>query len=157
MAIKIAIIVVGALKRDAIRETIEDYLDRIGRYTAVELIRVKPWKGSTAVAETLSREAQRLSGLLRKDDLVVVLDEQGGELTTQGFADWLDRVVSYSTRKRLCFVVGGSFGLYHTIKQRADRVMALSKLTLAYELATLILVEQIYRAFTIIRGEPYSH
>jgi len=157
--LKIAIVVVGALKRAHIREAIEEYIKRLKRYTTVELVKVKAGAGSDSLTreELLRKEAERLERVLKKEDLLVVLDEKGKALTTAEFSRWLEDTINLSGRKRVCFVVGGSYGLSETIKKRAHRVMSLSKLTLPYELATLVLAEQLYRAFTIIKGEPYSH
>ncbi len=156
---KIAIVVVGAIKRGYIRDAIDEYIKRIGRYTRVELIKVRPAGSSASVTreELLRKEAERVERVLKKEDLLVVLDERGTMPTTREFADWLEDVIVHSGRKRLCFVVGGSYGLSQTVKKRAHRLLSLSSLTLAYELAVLVLAEQIYRAFTIMKGEPYSH
>ena len=154
---KIAIIVVGAIKRGYIREAIEEYIERIGRYTGVELIKVKAASGRVAREELLKKEAERVEKILKREDLVVALDEKGRSVSTMEFSGWLEDTMNLSGRRRICFVVGGSYGLSDSMKKRAHRVLSLSRLTLAYELAALVLVEQIYRAFTIIKGEPYSH
>lgn len=171
MGVKIALISIGQKKKGYISEGIDDYLARIKRYTSVETIDLKPEpgpkKGSVTV-EALKKEGRRIEQKLKSGDYVVVLSDAAaaGEMrgsaraakafNSREFAGFLEGAMS-SGKKRLCFIVGGPYGLHGSIIERADLLMSLSRMTLPHGLARLVLAEQIYRAFTIMRGEPYSH
>jgi 23S rRNA (pseudouridine1915-N3)-methyltransferase len=93
---------------------------------------------------------------LEKDTVLIALDEFGKELTSEGLADLIVKKGNLSTKK-LVFLIGGAFGLDESVLKRADHRISLSKLTFPHQLVRLILAEQVYRAYTIIRNEKYHH
>ena len=102
------------------------------------------------------REAEGIRKLLRDGDHVVLLDERGREPRSTELAAWLEQRLSQSSR-RLVFIVGGPYGFDQSIYALAREQLSLSRLTFSHQMVRLFFVEQIYRAFTIIKGEPYHH
>ncbi len=148
---KIVFICVGAIKKQYLREGFFEYINRIERYSPVEVLEIKKDTLSSGI-----KDAGRILDKLRKDDYVVVLDEKGSAFVSDRFARWLEAIFSRGKR-RLCFVAGGPYGFHESVKERADLLLSLSPMTMPHDLARVVLAEQIYRAFTIMRGEPYSH
>ncbi len=155
---KIVFLSVGALKKGYIKEGFVDFVSRIKRYLKVEEIEVKEGLGTSRapVVDVQRKEGARLLEKIKDGDLVYALTIEGDSLSTKEFASVIERALSGST-KRLVFITGGSYGLHDSVLERAQRSLSLSTLTLPHELARLVIAEQVYRAFTIIRGEPYSH
>lgn len=155
---KLLFLSVGSLKKAYIKEGFKDYLSRIKRYAKVEEAEVKEGLGtkSAPTRDVKRKEGTRLLEKIKENDLVIALVVEAKALSTEEFSKVIDRVLS-SSAKRLVFITGGSYGLHDSVLDRADRELSLSTLTLPHELARLVIAEQVYRAFTIIRGEPYSH
>ena len=155
---KIIFLSVGKLKKGYAKDGIVEYLGRIKRYLPVEEVVVKDESsgGKIPKVDVIRREAERLQGKINKGDIVVALDERGKGFTSHGFANEVERFTG-SGKKRICFVVGGAYGLSPEFKAGADLLLRLSEMTMPHDMARLVLAEQVYRAFTIIRGEPYSH
>ena len=101
------------------------------------------------------REGDLILQKLQSSDTVVLLDEHGKELRSIEFADWLQR--KQNTTRRLVFIIGGPYGFSKAVYERANERLSLSKMTFSHQMVRLIFCEQIYRACTIIRGEPYHH
>lgn len=155
---KILLLSVGTLKKGYIKEGVRDYLSRIKRYVKVDELQVKEGLGTkkAPIVDVMRKEGARLLEKIKEDDLVVALVIDAKPLSTKEFADMIENALSSSVA-RLVFITGGSYGLHESVLKRARIKLSLSKLTLPHELARLVLAEQVYRAFTIIRGEPYSH
>lgn len=155
---KIAIISVGRIKKEYIKDGFNDYVSRVLRYAPIETHEVKDAVATqkTLVERSLKVEAERIAGKLRSSDFVVALTDSGRGFTSKEFSGFMEKVAS-SGKKRICFIVGGSYGLHPTLIEGSDASLSLSKMTMPHELARLVLAEQLYRAFTISRGEPYSH
>ena len=143
----LTIVAVGKVKERGIREAIDDYLRRVGRYVAIEEIEVRD---VPAPELTLALERR-----VPSPAHVVVLDVDGKAMTSEGFARWLDGRMRQG-KGRVVFVIGGAEGLPQTVRARADEKLSLSTMTLPHRLARLFLAEQLYRAFTILRNEPYA-
>ena len=149
---KYRIVVVGRPPVGPLRDAIADYEKRASRYWPIEILEVQaePAKSRTP-DEVRRREAERL--LERASGHIVALDERGRSFTTDVFAKWVaDR---RDRAEDTTFVIGGAFGLDETVRKRATLVLSVAPWTLQHELARLILAEQLYRAGTILRGEPY--
>lgn len=142
---KAVLIIVGKTREPYIQAGVDEYVRRIGRYM--------PFRVEVAPEERGSVGALRL---LRENDYVVLLDERGREYRSVEFAEWLNRMQGMSAR-RLAFVIGGAYGFSEEMYERADEKISLSKLTFSHELARLVFAEQLYRACTILRHEPYHH
>ncbi len=155
---KLLILAVGRLRSPFYRQAFEDYGRRLVHYTRFESVEVKgvklPPKESAATRKSiLAREAERLLARIPAGARTVALAEEGRTLDSAGLADLVGR----ERGGVLVFVVGGSLGLHDDLKKRADLLLSLSRMTLPHELARLVLAEQLYRAFTILRGEPYHN
>lgn len=142
---KAVLIIVGKTREPYIQAGVDEYVRRIGRYM--------PFRVEVAPEERGSVGTLRL---LRENDYVVLLDERGREYRSVEFAEWLNRMQGMSAR-RLAFVIGGAYGFSKEVYERADEKISLSKLTFSHELARLVFAEQLYRACTILRHEPYHH
>ena len=153
---QIEIIAVDRLRSDWARAGVTEYLARIERFCRVEWKYVKP--STKAGARALEEEGQRLLKIAATGprDRLVALAPQAESLTSEGWAALLDRWCVDGVG-RAVFAVGGADGLSPTVTAAADRNVALGPQTLAHELAQVVLLEQLYRAWTIIRGEPYHH
>lgn len=155
---KIALIAVGKTSTPYIREGIEAFTARVNRYIGFEtevIPDLKTTRGLTA-DEQKRREGELILKALRPGDRVVLLDERGRTLTSVKFAAEIERNMSAGL-KRLVYIVGGPYGFSEAVYQRADAMMQLSAMTFTHEMVRLFFVEQVYRAMTILRGEPYHH
>ncbi len=155
---KITFISVGSIKNASFKDVAGDYLKRIKRYVPVETVEVKGEKASikTPREDILGKEGERILKRLKPGDFNVVLSEGGRTFTSRGFAEFIGGVAS-AGKKGLTFVIGGPFGLHGSVYEASDMDMSLSPMTLPHDMARVVLAEQVYRAFTILRGEPYSH
>jgi 23S rRNA (pseudouridine1915-N3)-methyltransferase len=156
---QIQIVAVGKLKEAYLVQGIAEYAKRLAPYTRLQFVEGRDEKApetmSPAEAEQVKqREGERLLAALRPEAYVVVLAIDGELWTSEQLARSLDQLATYG-RSQVAFVIGGSLGLADDVLRRADRRLSLGRLTLPHQLARLVLVEQVYRAFKIIRGEPY--
>ncbi|AKU92276.1 23S rRNA (pseudouridine(1915)-N(3))-methyltransferase RlmH [Vulgatibacter incomptus] len=152
---KVRILSIGADKSGLFEPAIAEYLKRIRRYVPVELVELPPSKkGGIDPQRAREEEGQSLLSRLKDSERVVVLDERGDLMGSEAFSREI--VQDAMNRGRdLAFLIGGAEGHSAAVRSRADRILALSPLTLAHRLARLVLVEQLYRGFAIARGEPY--
>jgi 23S rRNA (pseudouridine1915-N3)-methyltransferase len=140
------LLTVGRRADDVLLVAARDYINRLGRYVATDVLRIR--EGS------LLAERDALLRALEQDDLVVGLDERGAEHTTSELASLIARWQREGARK-VAFVIGGSEGLHADVKRRARQLWSLSRFTLPHRLALVVLAEQLYRVHTMLRGEPY--
>ena len=136
---------------------INDYVERINHYMPFNITVIPELKNTKALTEEQQkeREGDLILQKLQSSDTVVLLDEHGKELRSIEFADWLQR--KQNTTRRLVFIIGGPYGFSKAVYERANEKLSLSKMTFSHQMVRLIFCEQIYRACTIIRGEPYHH
>ena len=151
---KIRLIVIGKPKYSFIQEGIEEYMARVNRYVDFEYIQINDIKGVSEPRVLIERETERIEKVLKCND-VVILDQNGKEFTSEGFAKFLR---SYIDRGIRCleFVVGGAYGLTEEFKGQYVKV-SLSKMTFPHDLVRVIFLEQVYRAFTIMNKQSYHH
>lgn len=154
--LKIKIIVVDRTRSPFLREGESFYFERLRRYTQVEWVVTKPakMKKGKTTKEILNEEGQIIEKKLAQGDYLVALDRSGRQYDSEGLAKWLNELAT-GVRKRVCFIIGGPLGLSKGILEQCNRTLSLSKLTLTHEMSRLILLEQLYRACTILRGEKY--
>jgi 23S rRNA (pseudouridine1915-N3)-methyltransferase len=145
--VRVVVVAVGKVKERGVREAIDDYVGRIGRYLPVEEIELRDGPADDVAAAVRRR--------LPAGARIVALEVGGRSMTSEGFARWLERRGSEG-KGIVAFLIGGAEGLPPAIVREADEALSLSSLTLPHRLARLLLVEQIYRACTILRGEPYA-
>lgn len=155
---KITLISVGSLKKSCVKDSVEDYLKRIQNYCAVSSVEVKeePYSKKAVKEDSLKKEAGRIKKIIRPGDYVIALNDGGKAYTSRDFSRFIEGFMS-SGGKNICFVVGGPYGLHPSVMEAANVTLSLSKMTMPHEMALLMLSEQVYRAFTIMKGEPYSH
>lgn len=136
---------------------IDDYAGRIGHYMPFDIVTISEAKNTRNITEDQQKaiEGDLIMKQLRQPDTVVLLDEHGAELSCMEFASWLER--QRNTARRLVFVIGGPYGFSQPVYARADKLISLSRMTFSHQMVRLIFAEQLYRACTIIKGEPYHH
>lgn len=136
---------------------IDDYVSRICHYLPFAITVIPELKNTKNMTEEQQkiREGELILQKIQPSDTVVLLDEHGKEFRSIEFADWLQK--KQNTARRLVFVIGGPYGFSESIYKRADEQLSLSKMTFSHQMVRLLFVEQIYRACTIIKGEPYHH
>lgn len=159
MTVNISIITVGKLKEKYLKQGIEEYLKRLGSYAKVDVIEVSDEKAPEELSETemvqvKQKEGERILAKINPDAYVIALAINGKLKSSEELADSLDKLATYG-KSKVAFVIGGSLGLSDEVLKRSDEQLSFSKMTFPHQLMRLILVEQIYRAFRINRGEPY--
>jgi len=151
---RITLLAVGRLRSKPLRELCDEYLARLARYGPASVEEVKAAENGSA-AQRAAQESARLLAALQPSDQLCMLDERGAQVTSVQLSELLQSHELRST-KRLVFVLGGPFGVSDALRARG-KLLALSRLTLPHELCRAVLLEQLYRARTIQRGEPYHH
>ena len=155
---KIALLQTGKTTDKHIAELVNLYSNRIKKYSVFEIITLPDVKNTKnmPIQEQKIKEATRISQSINEDDYVILLDEKGKELRTLEFSGALEKLF-FLPKKRIVFVIGGPWGFAEEVYYRADYKMSLSKMTFPHQLVRLLFLEQLYRVFTIIKGEPYHH
>jgi 23S rRNA (pseudouridine1915-N3)-methyltransferase len=154
--LKIRFIVVDRTRASFLKEGEGIYLERLRRYTQIEWIEVKSAvirKGRTE-KDIRKIEGREIAKRLKPGDYVIALDPSGRQYNSEKFAGWLEKL-SINVRGWVSFIIGGPIGLSSEISDRANSVLSLSKLTLTHEMCRIFLLEQVYRAFTIMEGGKY--
>ena len=154
---KTELILVGRTADKRFVAGISDYAERISHYMPFAITTIPELKNTKNLSEEQqkSAEGEKILKLLQPSDTLVLLDEHGKELRSIEFAKWLTQ--RQSTSRRLVFVIGGPYGFSPAVYERANDKLSLSKMTFSHQMVRLIFTEQIYRACTIIKGEPYHH
>jgi len=155
---KIELLVIGKTRSPELNRLCTEYLRRLGRYIPSEVIVIPDLKrGRNESREQLKvREGMKLLEFIKPGDVFFLLDEGGKGYSSSEFADFLQKQLN-SGRKRLLLAIGGAYGFSKQVYDRADGQIQLSKMTFSHEMARLFLLEQLYRACTILKGEPYHH
>lgn len=153
---KMDVLVVGQLKDRYLEEGIQLYMKRLRRYGSIELIRIREEKKPNASLERLAiqKEGERILSRVKKDDTLVVLTEEGKLYDSRQWAASVQKWLG-ETPGRLHFVIGSGPGLSDEVKQRANHLLSLSRMTFPHQLALLFFLEQLYRGWTITKNEPY--
>ena len=155
--LKIVILTLGKTSASYLREGISVYQDRLKHYAKVEYKELPDVPAKGISSEVLKdREGEQFMKQLRPDDVVLLLDENGDHFSSRGFADMLQRHMN-SGVKQLVLIIGGAFGFSGEMYSRANGKISFSKMTYSHEMIRLLLVEQLYRAHTILKGESYHH
>ena len=155
---KIELFVVGKTNHNYLSPGIEDYLKRINRYIQFSIRCISDAKNTKNLSQQQQKNAEGQNILVAIDnsDYVVLLDEHGKEYKSIEFASLIDKKMQ-TVAKRLVFVVGGPYGFSEDVYKRANEKISLSKMTFPHDLIRLIFVEQLYRAFSILKQEPYHN
>jgi 23S rRNA (pseudouridine1915-N3)-methyltransferase len=157
--VHIHIISVGKLKEKYLMQGIDEYKKRLSSYAKVDIIEVPDEKAPEHLSEQemeqiKQREGERILAKIPNDAYVIALAIEGKMKSSEQFAASIDKLATYG-KSKIAFIIGGSLGLSKQVMQRADEALSFSKMTFPHQLMRLILLEQIYRAFRINRGEPY--
>lgn len=149
---------VGRTHTHYIIDGINQYLKRLKRYVQFSFMEIPDIKTSKSMSESVQKqkECDIILEKLNPSDIVILLDERGRMYDSIEFANSMERHMA-SGRKRLIFIIGGPYGFSADMYERADSKLSLSKMTFNHEMVRLFFVEQIYRAMTILRNEPYHH
>ena len=155
----IQIVSVGKLKEKYLKMGIEEYTKRLGAYAKIDLVEVADEKAPENLSEAdmeivKKKESDRILAKIGMDTYVIALAIEGKMKTSEQLAGDIESLMTYG-RSKIAFVIGGSLGLHEDVMKRSDEKLSFSKMTLPHQLMKLVLVEQIYRAFRIMKNEPY--
>lgn len=155
---KLRLVCVGKLTEPWQREAADDYAERLQRYFPLEIVELKEEKGGRKgdVSGLLKREGERILEKVPQQSVLIALDEKGRSLGSEQLAERLSNEMLHGGRD-WCLVIGGPYGLAQTVRQQADMLLSLSKMTFTHQMARLFLLEQLYRSGTILRNEPYHN
>ncbi len=153
---KIKIIALGKIKEKFLKEGIEEFLKRLTPYAAIEIIELQPVeiKDENLTEKALLQEGEKILSSIKNDSFVITLEIGGKQLSSEEFADKINEI-SNSGVSELVFIIGSSCGLAKTVSARANFKLSMSKMTFLHQFSRLLLVEQIYRAFKILKNETY--
>ena len=154
---KTELILVGKTTNKHFVACINDYVERIGHYMPFSITTIPELKNAKSLSEDQQkeREGELIMKQLQASDTVVLLDEHGSQMRSIEFASWLQKM--QNSARRLVFVIGGPYGFSPALYQRANQKISLSLMTFSHQMVRLVFTEQIYRACTILKGEPYHH
>jgi len=155
---KITLLTVGKTTNPHLIKLQEEYLNRLKFYIPFEMVVIPELKNtkSMSVSEQVEKEADMILKQIELNDKVVLLDEKGKQFSSVAFSEYIAKKIM-SSHKRMIFVIGGPYGFSERIYQRANNKISLSTMTFSHQMIRLIFVEQLYRAMTILKGEPYHH
>jgi 23S rRNA (pseudouridine1915-N3)-methyltransferase len=155
---KIRVLSIGKTNVSFAKDALDEYLQRLKHYCKLEWHELQDVKKVDRKDEALLKlkEGERFLDQIQPNELVFLLDENGKEMSSERFATWLNEQQIYQ-QQDLVFVIGGAYGFSDSLKQRSNGSISLSKMTFNHQMVRGIFMEQLYRAFTIIKGEPYHH
>lgn len=155
---KITLLAIGKTNAKYLQEGIEQYTKRLSHYIPFELKILPDVKTTKALTTDKQKEmeGEMFMSAIQQGDWVTLLDERGKEFTSRDFASYIDKKM-ITIPKNLIFIIGGPYGFSKAMYYRANEKLSLSKMTFSHEMIRLFFVEQIYRAMTILKGEPYHH
>ena len=155
---KVILLVVGKTDVSCLNDALDVYRERLINYVPFEIEVIPAVKNSNTMKEAQQKEQEGKSIIkaLRPGDYSVLLDETGNEFTSVQFASWLEKKMNCGT-KRLVFIAGGAYGFSEEVYKAVPEKLSLSKMTFSHQMIRPIFVEQLYRAMTILRNEPYHH
>jgi 23S rRNA (pseudouridine1915-N3)-methyltransferase len=154
--LKIKIIALGKIKEKYLQEGVDEFLKRLTPYAQVSVVEVPPVqiKDENLTQKALSEEGEKILAVIKPTDYLITMEIQGTQFSSESFAEKLNELTNSGVQE-VVFVIGSSCGIGKNVSERANLKMSMSKMTFLHEFARLILVEQIYRAFKIIKGEKY--
>lgn len=153
---KITILTVGKNKVSYLLDGETEYLNRLKHYVPMQIESIVPEKitKNIQVEQILKKEAEKLLAKIPQHAMVIALDQRGQQMTSEDLADQIQNYQNQSVPE-LYFVIGGPHGLHESVRSRANKILSLSKMTLMHDMVRLVLLEQLYRACTILAGEKY--
>lgn len=156
---KITLITVGKLKETYLKEAVAEYRKRLSRYCKLDIVEIAdektPDQASKVVEDAIRyKEGQRILKYIQEDAYIITLEIKGQMITSEALADKIDNLGIHGV-SHLIFIIGGSIGLSPEVMKQSDWALSFSKMTFPHQLMRVILLEQIYRSYRIIQGEPY--
>ena len=153
---KIKIIALGKIKEKFLKDGIDEFLKRLTPYASIEIVELTPIeiRDENLIQKALEQEGERILANIKNDSFVITMEILGKQLSSEDFAQKINEI-SMSGISELVFVIGSSCGLSPIVSNRANFKLSFSKMTFLHQFARLLLVEQIYRAFKILKGETY--
>jgi len=155
---KFTFLVVGKTVNSYLKEGFSEYEKRLGRYVSFQYVELADIKNTKKMPVDVQKEkeGEKILEKLKNDDFVVLLDERGKMFTSTEFSQFIENKMLQSIGS-IVFIVGGAYGFSNGVYERSNAKMSLSKMTFPHQLIRLVFIEQLYRAFTIMKGEPYHH
>lgn len=155
---RITLLLVGKTVNKHFVELIDDYAARVKHYVGFDIVTIPELKNTKNLSadQQKQQEGELIQKQLQAGDHVVLLDEHGKELRSVEFSRWMEQKMQ-TVGKRLVFIIGGPYGFSPDVYAKANEKLSLSKMTFSHQMVRLIFVEQLYRAMTIMKGEPYHH
>ena len=155
---KILLLVIGKTDEDYLITGIKKYVGRLGHYVSFEMKEIPDIRNRKTLSEEQQKKSESflLLSQFQAGDYIILLDENGKQFTSVDFSENLEKLMA-SGSKRIVFVIGGPYGFSQDVFAKANAKMSLSPMTFSHQMVRLIFVEQLYRAFTILKGEPYHH
>ncbi len=155
---KIVLLVIGKTDEAYLATGVSKYINRIEHYAQFEMMVIPDIKNRKTLSEAQQKklEGELILNQITSGDAMVLLDENGKVFSSRGFSQWLERQMNTGC-KRLVFVIGGPYGFSQDVYAKANAKISLSEMTFSHQMVRLVFTEQLYRAFTILKGEQYHH
>jgi 23S rRNA (pseudouridine1915-N3)-methyltransferase len=156
---KVTFIQIGKTSQNFVSEGVEEFRRRLKRYISFKIKTVPELKNTRklSINQIKLREGEALVKVLDSSDYLVLLDERGKEYTSKQFSLFLEKIMISGRVKNMVFLCGGAYGFSEKVYKRANKKISLSKMTFSHQLIRIIFMEQLYRAMTIIKDDPYHH
>lgn len=152
----IKLIVIGETNNKDLKQLVNQYIIKLKHYIKFELVVLKDERKKLQQNVQIKKEGEKILSILKKNDFIILLDENGEQLSSVGFSKFIQKKLN-SGMKTLTFIVGGPYGFSEEVKAMSKQQLSLSKMTFSHEMVRLFFTEQLYRAFSILNNEPYHH
>lgn len=152
----IKLVVIGETNNKTLKVLIDHYTHKLNHYIKFDLIIIKDPKKKLPESIQIQKEGEKILSILKKNEFIILLDENGEHKSSVGFSKFIQKKLN-SGMKTLTFVIGGPYGFSKEIKSMSNYQLSLSKMTFSHEMIRLFFTEQLYRAFSILKNEPYHH
>jgi 23S rRNA (pseudouridine1915-N3)-methyltransferase len=156
--LKLTLIFIGKENLEELQTSFLEYFSKINRYNPFKIEAIPYLKNTQSLPVEVQKkqEGELFLKKITSQDVVILVDERGNECTSLQFSNFLQQRLNAGT-KTMLFLIGGAYGFSEELYKRADYIISLSKMTFSHKMARLLFAEQLYRAFTILNGEPYHH
>ncbi len=152
----IKLVVIGETNNKNLKVLTDQYIDKLKHYIKFDLIIIKDQKKKLPESIQIKKEGEKILSILKKNEFIILLDENGEHKSSVGFSKFIQKKLN-SGMKNITFIVGGPYGFSSEIKSISNYQLSLSKMTFSHEMIRLFFTEQLYRAFSILKNEPYHH
>ena len=152
----IKLIVIGETNNKNLKVLIDQYINKLNHHIKFDLIVIKDQKKKLPESIQIKKEGEKILSILKKNELIILLDENGDHKSSVGFSKFIQKKLN-SGIKTINFIVGGPYGFSNEIKSISSHQLSFSKMTFSHEMIRLFFTEQLYRAFSILKNEPYHH